>query len=124
MMTRLAAAYVLGLVSFVLLVDLGLFREIGPFVNKYPALDKLIHFLMYGLLALLANGALVSQGRWSLVPAIATCTFVVMLGSTVEEFSNLLVPHRRWSLGDLAANYLGILCLGVLPFIAWRSRRP
>ena len=43
---------------------------------------------------------------------------LVLTVATVEELSNLLVACRTWSPADLAANYLGVLCLGILPIAA------
>ena len=74
-----------------------------------------------GLLALVANLALAESTRRSLVRAVVTGCILVLVASTVEEYSNRYSPHRDWSLGDLAANYLGVLCLGMLPL--WTLRR-
>jgi VanZ family protein len=121
--TRLALGYASVLVVFLLLADIGTLRPAGRWVNAHPPLDKLIHFLMYGGLALLVNAALAQRTRWSLVRAIATGSIVVAIASTVEEYSNLLTIARGWSLGDIAANYLGIICLGILPLVGSASQR-
>lgn len=120
-MTRLALAYFFVLVALLAMADFGLMRSAGAFVDRYPSLDKVIHFAMYGVLALLANAALSRQRGWSVMRAVATGSLIVVIGSTVEEYSNLLVASRNWSLGDLAANYLGVVCLGMLPFSVWRQ---
>jgi VanZ family protein len=116
-MTRLALGYTAAVFFFLLLVDFGQLRPLGFFVNSIPTLDKVLHFLMYGGMALLANAALSRRPRWSLIGAIATGSIIVMIVSTIEEYSNTFTPCRSWSLSDLAANYLGIGCLGVLPFV-------
>ena len=113
-MKRIAIAYALALFGFVVAADLGVFRDAGEFVNQHPPLDKILHFAMYGVLALLLNWALMLNG-WPRLRAFALGTFVLILVSTVEEYSNEWVTMRTWSLGDLAANYLGILWLGGLP---------
>jgi VanZ family protein len=116
-MARLALGYTAALIVLLLLADFGVLRPLGQFVNSVPTLDKLLHFLMYGGMALLANAALSRRPRWSLIGAIATGSIGVVIVSTVEEYSNLFTPCRAWSLTDLAANYLGIACLGVLPLV-------
>ena len=116
-MTRLAAAYCLVLIGLVLIADLGLLNAVGHFVEQYPVLDKVIHFVMYGVLALLANAALAGRRGWSVARAVATSSVIVLIASTAEEFSNVFTMHRTCSWGDLAANYLGIVCLGILPFL-------
>ena len=120
-MIRLALIYFLAIVGFLLLVDFGFLPNIGNPENSLPFVDKVGHFLMCGILALLVNAALIRQNRWSLLRALTIGTLIVLIGSTLEEYSNLLTIHRRWSWGDLAANYLGVLCLGVLPFLIRRQ---
>ena len=119
-MTQFALAYTFAVVAFLALADAGALAPLGDYVHAVPALDKLVHFVMYGLLALLANAALVSRQRcWTVFRAVATGSLIVAVASTLEEISNLYISARHWSLGDLAANYLGILFLGVVPFIRW-----
>jgi VanZ family protein len=95
-----------------------------PFVERFHELpfgDKVLHFLMFGGLALVANLALASRGRRSLARAIVIGCILVLIVATAEEYSNKFVPCRDWSLGDLTANYLGVVCLGSLPL--WPKRR-
>lgn len=121
-MLRITLAYVTGLTALVLLVDSGMLREAALWVNGVPLLDKAIHFVMFGVLALLANATLLRQRRWSAAGAIATGSLLVVIVSTAEEWSNGLVACRTWSLADLAANYLGVLCVGILPLLTWPGR--
>ena len=64
---------------------------------------------------------LASYGKRPLVRAIVLGSIFALTVSTVDEYSNRYLPLRDWSLGDLAANYLGVLCLGVLPLWKWQS---
>jgi VanZ family protein len=105
------------------LVDFGGLHAVALYVNQLPAVDKAIHFCMFGLLALLANATLLRRPKWRTVGAIATGSIFAIIVSTVEEWSNLFVAYRTWSLSDLAANYLGILCLGTLPLAAWQWKQ-
>jgi hypothetical protein len=81
-MIRLTIAYVIALAAVLLIIDFGVMRTAVLYVQQLPLVDKLVHFWMFGLFALLV-----------------------------------------WSLSDLAANYLGVLCVGVLPLIAWPRHR-
>ena len=74
--------------------------------------------MLFGLLALVINLALVGRST-SLRRTIVTGSAIALIVATVEEYSNRFIAVRDWSLGDLAANYLGVLCLGVLPFLPW-----
>lgn len=122
-MIRITLAYALGLTAFLLMVDFGGLHDVALYVNHLAPLDKVIHFCMFGLLALLANASLVRRPRWRMVGAIATGSIFVLIVSTLEEYSNLFVACRTWSLADLAANYLGVVCLGILPMVAWQWKQ-
>jgi VanZ family protein len=104
----------LALFGFIAAADFGLLHEAGDFVNRHPPLDKILHFVMYGVLALLLNSTLTLHG-WPRLRAFALGTIVLIVVSTIEEYSNWWVTMRTCSLGDLAANYLGIIWLGGLP---------
>jgi VanZ family protein len=67
------------------------------------------------VLALVLNAALASRPRMTWLRAIVTGSILVLIASTVDETTNLFSPYRTWSTGDLAANCLGILCLGIVP---------
>ena len=122
-MIRITLVYALGLTALLLMVDFGSLHSVALYVNQLPVVDKVIHFCMFGLLALLANASLVRRPRWRMVGAIATGSILVLIASTVEECSNLFVACRSWSLADLAANYLGVVCLGILPLVAWQWKQ-
>ena len=86
--------------------------------------DKVLHFSVVGTLALLLNLSFES----------ATCcesrcgaflqwgSLIMFCIATVEEFSQLAIANRTFSLADLACNYLGIMILGSLPYFVRRRR--
>jgi VanZ family protein len=124
-MNFITLAYALGLAALLLLVDFGALRDVALYINHTFLLDKAIHFTAFGVLALLANATLLHRSRLHrshtrALGAIATGSAIVLLLSTLEEGSNAFVSFRTCSLADLAANYLGIVCLGVLPLVAWQ----
>jgi VanZ family protein len=116
-MTRLALSYAAGFAVVLLLADFGVLRPCAEFVNAHPPADKVVHFLMYGCLALLVNAALAAQLHWSLARAVVAGSIFALIAATIEEYSNAFMTSRSWSLGDLAANYLGILFAGILPLL-------
>jgi VanZ family protein len=120
-MTRLALGYATGILVFLLLADFGALNPVIRFLAEYRHLDKVFHFFMYGSLALVVNVALAQRPNWSFARAIATGSIIVLIASTLDEYSNLLVPQRGWSPADLAANYLGIAILGVLPCVCYAA---
>jgi VanZ family protein len=120
-MTRLAFAYAVGILVLLLLADFGMLRPVVDALASYGYADKVVHFAMYGSLAFVVNRALAGRAGWSLLRAIVTGSTIVLIASTVDEYSNLLVPERGWSLADLAANFLGIVCLGILPCLLYAA---
>ena len=119
-MNGITLAYALGMALLLLLVDFGAMRSVASYVHQTFLLDKIIHFAMYGLLALMVGASLLNRSRSRSFGAIATGGIVVAMLSTLEECSNAFVVFRTCSLADLAANYLGIVCLGILPLVAWQ----
>jgi len=124
-MIRIALAYVVLLAAIIFAADAGWLPPFVEQLHDLPFGDKVFHFLMFGGLALMANLALASRGRRSLARAIVMGSILVLIVATAEEYSNNFVPRRDWSLGDLTANYLGVVCLGVLPLWPWQlASRP
>ena len=109
LLTIFFAAFILIVVA---LANVGLVYEVFPFINSVPGQDKTGHFILMGIMAFLANLSL--RGR-----QVECCRIRFYLGSLVvlicvvaEEFSQLLMTARGFDLGDLAADFLGILILG------------
>jgi len=121
-MIRLTLLYASIIMVVVLLADSNHLPSSIQYIHDLPHFDKLIHFSIFGSLALCINLTLASNLRWSVTRAIVTGSILAVMVSTLDEGSNLVVASRSWSLGDLAANYLGVLCLGVVPMLAWRKQ--
>lgn len=88
---------------------------------KNIASDKLLHFLLVGILTFLVNLSLQAKLiHWKRIwIPLGTLTLLVL--ATVEEFSQMLFVHRTFDLLDLACNISGILLLGWLavPVARW-----
>lgn len=83
-----------------------------PFITAlyaFPYGDKVGHFLIMGALTLAAN--LIFSARrvnlWSV--SVLLGSLLVLIGVTVEEFSQIFFQSRTFSLLDLGFSYLGIL---------------
>jgi VanZ family protein len=114
-MIRIAVAYTALLVAVIFAADTGWLPRLVERVHDLPFCDKVLHFLLFGGLALVANLAFASRGRRSLARAIVIGSILALIVATAEEYSNRYFVRRDWSLGDLTANYLGVVCLGMLP---------
>lgn len=113
--------YVVACLVVLLLADLGRMRPELAALTAFPLGDKIAHSLIAGFFAFLTNLTLLRHwpvGRWK---SLAVGTLLVASLCTLEEASNLLTPYRGCELGDLVANYLGILIIGVAPFALHHS---
>lgn len=77
--------------------------------HRMPALpnDKLLHFLAFGLMALMA-GRLADSGLQAGLALAA-----VFVASWLIEVLQNLVPGRNFCWRDMAANTAGVVCAGV-----------
>lgn len=116
-MIRLAILYAFALAVLIAITDAGWLPLFAERFHHLPFCDKVVHFTLYGLFALFANLAILSLHRWSVIRSVATGSLIALTIATAEETSNTLVAVRDWSLGDLAANHLGIVVLGIAPFV-------
>lgn len=76
---------------------------------RVPGMDKVLHFLLFGLLALgvhlHARGRRLALGRLRLPVAV----LVPLLGASAEELVQAASPFRTADLGDLLADLLGLV---------------
>ena len=94
--------------GIIIAIDLGRISGIVRWVGNLPFGDKWGHFMLIGTLAFLLNYAL--DGRMVKIAGqkiLLGCS-IVAVGITLEEVSQIWIPHRTFDLIDLAANYLGI----------------
>jgi VanZ family protein len=98
--------------AIILAANFHVARPVFVAVHRVPLGDKIAHFLLVGCLALLLNtvlgAATIRLGRLTLLKG----NLILLLITTVEEMSNLLQPHRSFSLADMLFNWLGIFAFG------------
>src|ERR1041385_7462635 len=111
-MKWLPLLFPLFFIFIIVLADTGHLGVLG-IIYKIPFADKVGHFILYGILALLINLNLFRsfpQSR-TRVAVIAGLILAVLIG--LEEFSQRYFSTRTFSLGDLSASYLGLI------FFSW-----
>lgn len=83
-------------------------------LSRLPPLpnDKLLHFVAFGGMALMA-GRLARSG-WPLALALGA----VLFGGWVIELLQNRVPGRSYCWRDMAANAAGVLCAGAVLLLA------
>ncbi|MDC0741769.1 hypothetical protein [Polyangium mundeleinium] len=115
-MQRSVRVWRLALAGYVVLLGiisgLAYARGLPLAVLSTPYLDKVLHFGLLGGASFLARRA-TGDARvpWIGLPAGPV---VVGLLATIEECAQRFSPARTFSLGDLAANLLGVVVLGWL----------
>ena len=114
--------FILILILIVLIVNLGLGPVYFPFIYNYPGMDKIGHFILMGILSFLVNtllkGEKISVLSLSLLKGSLIVIFIVML----EEFSQIFLTYRAFSLLDIFADLLGIILFGRLADLYLRSK--
>ena len=114
----IAAGVWLAAVGFIIFcADRRLLKPMFSFITSHPGLDKAGHFILVGGTAFLLNVALNFRRSRALGRDWLVGGMLVAAIFTLEEFSQLWFPSRTFDLGDLAADYAGIL------FFGWLARR-
>jgi len=109
--------FTLFIILIIVLADTGNLGILAV-VYRIPYADKVGHFILYGILALLINltvfRSVPSQGRkW--VTIFSGVVLALLIG--LEELSQQHFSSRTFSLSDLGASYLGVI------FFSWLALR-
>ena len=113
-----AAAWTAGL-WLVAIVALSITATLRPqlvlqWTRHFPGRDKTGHFLLMGGFAAISviafAGRRIGARRISAAGVLAVVAGVVVL----EEFVQLWLPHRTFSLIDLVSSLAGVACFGAL----------
>ncbi|HSL46066.1 MAG TPA: VanZ family protein [Anaerolineales bacterium] len=112
-MKWLTILFALFLLLIIVLADTGRLGMLA-IIYRIPSADKVGHFILYGILALLLNLTLFrsfpKQNKiWLAV--VSGLILAVLIG--LEELSQQSFVNRTFSLADLSASYLGVI------FFAW-----
>lgn len=113
-MKYLAVLFALFIILIIILADggrLGVLR----FVNGIPFGDKLGHFLLFGILTLLIDLALL-RSRPDLNPSLIARRVALILALFIglEEFSQRYFSARSFDLVDLTFSYFGVCFFSLL----------
>ena len=114
----LAGVFFFMIVMIILAADFGLAGRIFAWIVYVPGQDVTAHFILIGGLAMLVNLALDRRGLTLFGRSIQLGSTVILLLVTLEEFSQMWIRTRGFSLFDLSADWLGVWLLG-----GWGSAR-
>ena len=118
-MKRLAILFALFILVIIVLADTGILsRYMGSLFDAIPNVDKLGHFLLYGVLALFLNLTLFrSHQDRSRSRLAAICGLILALLIGLAEVSQQYFSSRTFDLVDLTFSYLGVLCFSVAALV-------
>lgn len=120
-MKGLAFLYGLFILTVIFLADLGRLGIVG-WVSRIPMGDKAGHFILYGILTLLIDLALLCTHR-GLSPNLLVLRAALVLALVIglEEVSQRFFANRSFDLLDLVFSYLGVI---VFSWAALYIKRP
>ena len=118
-----AGLFVLVLLLIVIAANLGLGPFLFPFVYYIPWGDKLGHLILMGMLSFLVNLATGASKVRIFSKDILKGTLLVLVVVTLEEFTQLFLEFRGFSMIDLVFDYVGIIAFGKLAEVVVRRRR-
>lgn len=82
-------------------------------------IDKIVHFIIFGILVLLLTSGLKKQYSFRYLrynPVISAISFAISFGILIELLQTL-IPGRAFSGIDILANSLGALLAGLISFL-------
>lgn len=115
-MKWLAFTFCLFIIGILVLADLGMLDIVG-FVNRIPFGDKIGHFVLYGILTLLIDLAILRSLHHYNRLLVLRVALILALFIGLEEFSQQYFPNRSFDLVDLTFSYLGVI------FFSWMALR-
>ena len=86
--------------------------------RKIPGGDKIGHFLVYGIMALLLNYSLRFARVSILKMAVYTGSIVVLGFAIIEEFTQLAFESRTFDYADMVSDIAGIAMFSLLSLLA------
>ena len=120
-MKWLTFIFIVILILIVVAANLGLGHSIFSIIYLIPWGDKVGHFFLMGFLSYLINSVLLASKVRVFSVDLLKGNLCVMAIVTIEEFSQLFLKYRGFSLVDLLFDYIGIIIFGY--FAAFRVNR-
>jgi VanZ family protein len=115
----LALVFTLFIIGVIILADEGLLGPIRRFY-AFPYGDKIGHFILYGLLALILNLFFLSRPHSDSKRLVLTVCLALMVLIGLEEWSQSRFPSRTLDPIDLLFGYAGV---GIFSLLAYRIKR-
>ena len=111
-MKWLTIIFVVILIIIVIAANLGLGPSFFSLVYLLPGGDKAGHFILMGLLSFLINSIMRASRVKVFSLDLLKGSLIVIAIVTIEEFSQLFLKFRAFSIIDLFFDYTGIIIFG------------
>ena len=98
--------------------NLGQYNTFIMLGRKIPSGDKIGHFLVYGIMALLLNYSLRFARISILKMTVYTGSVVVFSFAIIEEFTQLAFESRTFDYADMISDVAGIALFSLLTLLA------
>ncbi len=110
MVKFITALFTLFIVAIIISADRGILPDPIKIMYAFSWGDKVGHFILMGLLTFLVNLSLSAKKIRLFSISMLLGSLVVAIAIIVEECSQIFISTRSFSLLDLSADFLGIVC--------------
>ena len=117
-----AILYIVFIIALIVLADRGMLPGWMTGCAEFPYGDNVGHFILFGGLSMVCTVATRFKQMRFFKPLFLGCA-VTLVFVTAEEFSQLLLPTRTFSLSDLFADFAGIAIIGQFLCSRWIKMR-
>jgi polysaccharide biosynthesis protein VpsQ len=117
----LTVCYIVILAGIIFIAGTKSTRSVLNFVGNIPYGDKLGHFFLMGFLSFLVNLVFSARNVGFGKIRYLLGSLIVLVVVTIEEFSQLFIRGRTFSVSDLIADFLGIFIFGELARLAYHK---
>ncbi|MDX8127143.1 VanZ family protein [Methylomonas sp. OY6] len=115
---NLAMVFIVSSVAWIAILFIESSQPPAAIMGEVSGLDKVAHFLAFGVLALLVFGASFNLGLGRHLPAFFMPLLIVTVIGVADELYQLSNPSRAFELLDLVADISGaVICLYVYKLI-------
>jgi len=107
-MRWIALIYITIIILIIVMADSGQYGYVFKLVHQIPYGDKLGHFILIGLLALVVNLSLQCKKITVFNYSVLQGSAIVVALTMLEELSQFFIANRSFDLMDLLFDFIGI----------------
>ena len=106
--------YLALLLGIIVMKNANIGLSIFQFMNDIAHLDKVGHFILFGLLSFTLTFALKHKSVKLKGITLPVGAAIIMSATIIEECSQIYIASRTFSFFDMLANITGVICFSVL----------